>query len=81
MSNNAYSVYGLRVHAEIACPELPFHPQPDGNPDVTIRLLPALPSTSESVESGCYEVRPRGLSFGGEGRWPVPGGGREPYLH
>ena len=78
MSNNAYSVYGLRVHAEIACPELPFHPQPDGNPDVTIRLLPSLPSTSESLESGCYEVRPGvfRLVVKGVGRYLVEGGSR-----
>jgi hypothetical protein len=78
MSNNAYSVYGLRVHAEIACPELPFHPQPDGNPDVTIRLLPTLPSTSESDESGCYEVRPGvfRLVVKGVGRYLVEEGSR-----
>ncbi|MGD0480665.1 MAG: hypothetical protein ABSA42_10880 [Terracidiphilus sp.] len=78
MSNNAYSVYGLRIHAEIACPELPFHPQPDGNPDVTIRLLPPLPSTSESPESGCYEVRPGvfRLVVKGVGRYLVEDGKR-----
>ncbi len=78
MSNNAYSVYGLRVHTEIACPELPFHPQPDGNPDVTIRLLPTLPITSESVESGCYDVRPGvfRLVVKGVGRYLVEEGSR-----
>lgn len=78
MSNNAYSVYGLRVHTEIACPELPFHPQPDGNPDVTIRLLPTLSSASESLESGCYEVRPGvfRLVVKGVGRYLVEEGSR-----
>lgn len=58
MSLNAYWAYGLRIHAEIVCPELPFHPQPSGDPDVTIRLLPPVPSVSESLENGYYEVRP-----------------------
>jgi hypothetical protein len=78
MSNHAYSVYGLRIHADIACPELPLHPQPDGNPDVTIRLLPALNGTSESVESGGYEVRPGAfrLVVKGVGRYLVEDGKR-----
>lgn len=78
MSNNAYSVYGLRVHAEIACPELPRHPQPDGNPDVTIRLLPPLPRPSEPLESGCYEVGPGvfRLVVKGVGRYLVEEGSR-----
>jgi len=78
MSNNTYYVYGLRVHAEIACPELPYHPQPDGNPDVTIRLLPPLTNTSEPLESGCYEVRPGvfRLAVKGVGRFLVEEGRR-----
>jgi hypothetical protein len=58
MSLNAYWAYGLRIDAEIVCPELPLHPQPDGDPDVTIRLLSPVPSVSESLEEGYYEVRP-----------------------
>jgi hypothetical protein len=78
MSSNAYSVYGLRIHADIACPELPFHPQADGNPDVTIRLLPSLPGTSETLESGGYEVRPGAfrLVVKGVGRYLVEDGKR-----
>jgi hypothetical protein len=58
MSVNAYWAYGLRIHAEIVCPELPPDPQPGGIPDVTIRLLPPVPGVSESLENGYYEVRP-----------------------
>lgn len=58
MPINAYWAYGLRIHAEIVCPELPFHPQPDGKPDVTILLLPPVTSTSASLENGYYEVKP-----------------------
>jgi hypothetical protein len=78
MSNNAYSIYGLRIHTEIACPGLPFDPQPDGNPDVTIRLLPPVPAYSESLENGYYEVRPGvfRLEIQGVGRYLVEDGSR-----
>jgi hypothetical protein len=78
MSNNAYSVYGLRIRADIACPELPFDPQPDENPDVTIRLLPPVPASSESLEDGYYEVRPGvfRLVIKGVGRYLVEDGSR-----
>jgi hypothetical protein len=58
MSRYAYWAYGLRIHADVACPELPLHPQPAGNPDVTIRLLPSVPSLSGALEQGYFEVRP-----------------------
>lgn len=58
MPVNAYWAYGLRIHAEIVCPELLADPQKAGNPDVTIRLLSAVPDVSESLENGWYEVRP-----------------------
>ena len=58
MSLNAYWAYGLCIHTEIVCPELPLHLQPSGDPDVTILLLPPVPSVSESLENGYYEVRP-----------------------
>jgi hypothetical protein len=58
MSLNAYWAYGLCIHAEIVCPELPPHPEPSGNPDVTIRLLSPVETISESLENGYYEVRP-----------------------
>jgi len=78
MSNNAYSIYGLRIHTEIACPGLPFDPYPDGSPDVTIRLLPAVPADSESLENGHYEVRPGvfRLEIKGVGRYLVEDGSR-----
>jgi hypothetical protein len=58
MCLNAYWAYGLRIHAELDCPELPPHSQESGNPDVTIRLLPAAPAALESLENGYYEVKP-----------------------
>jgi hypothetical protein len=58
MSFYAYWAYGLRIHAEIACPELPPHPQPVGEPDVTISLLPPRDGALDSLENGHYEVRP-----------------------
>ena len=58
MSLNAYWAYGIRIDAEIICPELPLHPQPIGNPDVTIRLLPSIESVAENLENGYFEVRP-----------------------
>ena len=58
MSLNAYWAYGLRIHAELACPELPFLPLEAGNPDVTIHLLPAAEDALESLENGYYEVQP-----------------------
>ena len=58
MTLNAYWAYGIRIHAEIVCPELPPHPQPIGNPDVTIRLLPSVDRVAENLENGYFEVRP-----------------------
>jgi hypothetical protein len=59
MSLNAYWAYGLRIHADLVCPELRPHPQETGNPDVTIRLLPSAEDALESLENGYYEVQPR----------------------
>ena len=78
MSLNIYWAYGLRIHAEIVCPELPPHPQPAGNPDVTIHLLSPVESVSESLENGCYEVR-KGifrLAVPGVAQYLVEGGNR-----
>jgi hypothetical protein len=58
MTINAYWAYGIRIHAEIVCPELLPHPQPIGNPDVTIRLLPPVDRVAENLENGYFEVRP-----------------------
>lgn len=67
MPPNAYWAYGLRIHAELDCPELPRYPQKAGNPDVTIQLLPAAQPASEAPANGYYEIRPS--SF----RLTVPG--------
>jgi hypothetical protein len=58
MSVNTYWAYGLRIDAEIECPELPIDPEPTGSPDVTIRLLPPVPTVADTLENGYYEVRP-----------------------
>jgi hypothetical protein len=67
MSLNAYWAYGLCIHAEIVCPELPPHLQPAGKPDVTIRLLSPVECISKSLENGFFEVKP------GIFRMAVPG--------
>jgi hypothetical protein len=78
MPDIAYSVYGLRIHTEIACPGLPVDPEPDEEPDVTIRLLPPVSDTAESLENGYYEVRPGvfRLLIKGVGRYLVEEGSR-----
>ncbi len=58
MSVNSYWAYGLRIQAEIDCPELPVDPQPTVSPDVTICLLPPVPTVADTLENGYYEVRP-----------------------
>ena len=58
MPLNAYWAYGLRIHANLECPELWPHPQESGNPDVTIHLLPPSEEVQESPENGLYEVQP-----------------------
>jgi hypothetical protein len=75
MSLNAYWAYGLRIHAEMVCPELPSHPQPAGIPDVTIRLLSPVSSVSETLENGYFEVQP------GVFRLAVPGVARYQVEH
>ena len=57
MSFHAYFAYGLRIHAEIECPELLPHPEPDGDPAVIIHLLPPVSSISPSLENGYFEVK------------------------
>ena len=58
MPLHAYWAYGLRIHAELDCPELPPHTEKSGSPDVTIRLLPAIPTAPETLENHAYEVHP-----------------------
>jgi len=55
---NRYWAYGLRMDADLECPELPLLPAGAGDADVTIRLLPAAGEASESLEDGYYEVQP-----------------------
>lgn len=78
MNPKAYWAYGLRIHADIVCPELPFHPEPIGDPDVTIRMLSPLSHSSESLENGYYEVRSGvfRLAIAGVGRYVVEEGRR-----
>ena len=85
MPLHAYWAYGLRIHAELDCPELPPHSQKTGSPDVTIHLLPAIPTASETVEKHSYEVHPGVFRLGvpGVARYRVEEGCRifiEPLL-
>ena len=56
MSLNTYWAYGLSIRAEIACPELPRHPNPNALPDVTIRVEAAQSAAPKELENGHYEV-------------------------
>jgi len=76
MHLNAYWAYGLRIHAEMDCPELPAHPQADGDPDVTIRILAPSAEAMETLQNGYYEVQPGvfRLAVPGVARYRVEGG-------
>jgi hypothetical protein len=78
MSLNAYWAYGLRIHAELECPELPSLPDATSNPDVTVRLLPASVEALETPDSGSYEVQPGvfRLMVPGVARYRVEAGSR-----
>ncbi len=58
MSLKEYWAYGLRIHADLECPELPFLSLATGTPDVTIQLLPARADALEPLEQGFFEVHP-----------------------
>ncbi len=74
MSVNAYRAYGLSIHTELACPELPPHPHPIDDPDVTITLFPedagtlfrlpdrCYPDSSYEVEPGCFQLHVPGVA-------------------
>lgn len=67
MSVNAYWAYGLSIHADLLCPELPPHPHPASDPDVTIRLLNRMATALRPMPDRHYEVQP------GHFRLDVPG--------
>ncbi len=67
MPSNMYWAYGLSIHSDIPCPELPPHPRPTKDADVTVRLLQPVAQVAETLENGHYEVRP------GVFRLAVPG--------
>ncbi len=84
MPLNAYWAYGLRIQAELVCPELPPHPEGTGSPDVTIEMLPPAPPASEAPANACFEVRAGSfrLSVPGAAKYRVEGGRRifiEPF--
>jgi hypothetical protein len=58
MSLNAYWAYGLSIHTDLECPELPLHPDPAIEPDVTIRLLPQASGALPPLQDRNYEVQP-----------------------
>src|ERR1700756_3215821 len=67
MSVNAYWAYGLSIHADLLCPELPPHPHPASDPDVTIRVLNREATALRPLPDRRYEVQP------GHFRLDVPG--------
>jgi hypothetical protein len=67
MSVNAYWAYGLSIHADLLCPELPPHPHPAGDPDVTIRVLDRESTPLCPLPDRRYDVQP------GHFRLDVPG--------
>jgi hypothetical protein len=78
MSPNAYWAYGLSIHADLVCPELPSHPQASAAPDVVIRLLAPVSTISTTLEHGYFEVRPGvfRLAIPGVGQYTVEEGKR-----
>jgi hypothetical protein len=58
MSVYTYWAYGLRIQANVECPELPAMSVETGNPDVVICLLPPRVNALESMENGYCEVQP-----------------------
>jgi len=85
MSLQAYWAYGLCIHAELDCPELPPHGGKSAIPDVTIRLLPTVSAASEIPENHACEVQPGifRLAVPGVARYRVEEGCRifiEPLL-
>jgi len=69
MSLNAYWAYGLSIHTDLICPELPRHPHPVHDPDVTVILLPQdagmlcpLPDCTYEVQPGCFRLDVPGVA-------------------
>jgi hypothetical protein len=58
MSFHGYWAYGLRIHAELECPELPALQDESAEPDVTIHLLPAADHIPELTVSRRFHVQP-----------------------
>jgi hypothetical protein len=57
----------LTIHADLLCPELPPHPHPASDPDVTIRVLDREATALCPLPDRRYEVQP------GHFRLDVPG--------
>jgi len=78
MSLHTYWAYGLCIHADLDCPELPPYTGNSGSPDVTIHLLPALPTASDIPENRACEVQPGifRLTVPGVARYRVEEGSR-----
>ncbi len=67
MSVNEYWAYGLSIHADLLCPELPPHPRPASVPDVTICVLDREAPALGPLSDRSFEVQP------GHFRLDVPG--------
>ena len=78
MSLNAYRAYGLSIHTDLVCPELPRHPHPVHDPDVTVTLLPHEAGALRPLSDRSYEVQPGyfQLDVPGVARYRVENGKR-----
>lgn len=78
MSVNAYWAYGLTIHADMLCPELPPHPHPASDPDVVIRVLDREATALCPLPDRHYQVQPGHfrLDVPGVARYSVEGGKR-----
>jgi hypothetical protein len=78
MPVNTYWAYGLSIHADLVCPELPPLPHPAGDPDVTIRVLDREATALCPLPDRRYEVQPGHfqLDVPGVARYSVEDGKR-----
>jgi hypothetical protein len=58
MSLQAYHAYGLSIHSDLFCPELPWYPHPVDDPDVTITLLHQEAGALCPPSDCTYDVQP-----------------------
>lgn len=84
MSRHVYWAYGLSIETNMACPELPLHPLPAPEPDVSVRLLADTRNSLRPSPDYGFEVLPGRfrLDVPDVARYSVEGGKRiviEPF--